>query len=100
MQSRACISDKAILISTTRGIENDGFHLMSEVLRQETPNNTIGLLSGVNTVKSVKDKSEKMGDYMPIVNGLYNLLFKSRAVRSVIQDLILAEREQNVEFVM
>lgn len=48
-----CIPDRAILVSTTKGIEHDGFKLMSEVLREEVPRARIGVLSGPNLAKEI-----------------------------------------------
>ncbi len=42
------IEPNAVLVSTTKGIEHDGFKLMSEVLAEELPNVPIGVLSGPN----------------------------------------------------
>ena len=58
------------------------------------------LAEGVNTVKTVKHKSVEMGVYMPIVDGLYSILFQSKSVESVIQDLMMADQPDDVEFVM
>jgi glycerol-3-phosphate dehydrogenase (NAD(P)+) len=58
------------------------------------------LAEGVNTVKTVKHKSAEMGVYMPIVDGLYSILFQSRSVESVIQDLMMADQSDDVEFIM
>jgi len=42
------ISDKTLLISLTKGIEASGFRLMSEILREEMPDNPRAVLSGPN----------------------------------------------------
>jgi glycerol-3-phosphate dehydrogenase (NAD(P)+) len=42
------VSADALLISLTKGIEADGFRLMSEILREEMPGNPLGVLSGPN----------------------------------------------------
>ncbi|WP_299947615.1 NAD(P)H-dependent glycerol-3-phosphate dehydrogenase [uncultured Microbulbifer sp.] len=42
-----------MLISTTKGIEHDHFHLMSEILREETAGMRIGVLSGPNFAKEI-----------------------------------------------
>lgn len=47
------IKDNTIVISTTKGIEHDGFKLMSEVLREEIPTARIGVLSGPNLAKEI-----------------------------------------------
>jgi glycerol-3-phosphate dehydrogenase (NAD(P)+) len=41
------------LISTTKGIEHDGFLLMSQVLAEICPNNPVGVLSGPNLAKEI-----------------------------------------------
>lgn len=50
------ITPNAILISTTKGIEHDGFKLMSEVLAEEIPGARIGVLSGPNLAKEIAAK--------------------------------------------
>ncbi|ARN76117.1 NAD(P)H-dependent glycerol-3-phosphate dehydrogenase [Oceanicoccus sagamiensis] len=47
------INDNAIVVSTTKGIEHDGFKLMSEVLAEELPKARIGVLSGPNLAKEI-----------------------------------------------
>lgn len=44
------------LISTTKGIEANSFLLMSEVLEEECPDNTIGVISGPNLAKEIAKK--------------------------------------------
>ena len=58
------------------------------------------LAEGVNTVRTVKSKSLEMGIYMPIVNGLYDILFESMSVESVINALMMAEQSDDVEFTL
>lgn len=48
-----CIDPSTLVISTTKGIEADGFKLMSQVLAEELPNNPIGVLSGPNLAKEI-----------------------------------------------
>ena len=42
------ISKDTVLISLTKGIEAQGFRLMSEILKEEMPQNPLGVLSGPN----------------------------------------------------
>ncbi|WP_444937533.1 NAD(P)H-dependent glycerol-3-phosphate dehydrogenase [Microbulbifer sp. JMSA002] len=42
-----------MLISTTKGIEHDSFHLMSDILREETQGMRVGVLSGPNFAKEI-----------------------------------------------
>ncbi len=44
---------KAMLISTTKGIERGSFMLMSQILRQEAPSAKVGVLSGPNLAKEI-----------------------------------------------
>jgi glycerol-3-phosphate dehydrogenase (NAD(P)+) len=47
------IHPDALVVSTTKGIEPDGFLLMSQVLREELPSNPLGVLSGPNLAKEI-----------------------------------------------
>lgn len=46
-----------ILVSTTKGIEEDGFLMMSQILSQETPCQYIGVLSGPNLAKEIANRT-------------------------------------------
>ncbi len=48
-----CINPATLVISTTKGIEADGFKLMSQVLAEELPDNPIGVLSGPNLAREI-----------------------------------------------
>ena len=48
-----CIAPGALVISTTKGIEADGFKLMSQVLIEQLPGNPVGVLSGPNLAKEI-----------------------------------------------
>ena len=47
------ISPETVVISLTKGIEAGGFRLMSQILREELPNNPIGALSGPNLAREI-----------------------------------------------
>jgi glycerol-3-phosphate dehydrogenase (NAD(P)+) len=47
------LRDNAIVISTAKGIEPQGFTLMSQILEEELPNHPIGVLSGPNFAKEI-----------------------------------------------
>lgn len=55
---------------------------------------------GVNTLKLVKQKAEELNISMPIVTGLYEILFNKGVVEQVIKRLMLAEQTTDVEFVL
>ncbi|WP_106477220.1 NAD(P)H-dependent glycerol-3-phosphate dehydrogenase [Phytohalomonas tamaricis] len=45
-----------ILVSTTKGIEEEGFKLMSQILIEETGNPHVGVLSGPNLASEIAEK--------------------------------------------
>ena len=49
--------DKAILVSTTKGIEAGSFVLMSQILVEEAPKAIVGVLSGPNLAKEMAGKN-------------------------------------------
>ncbi|GLQ30073.1 NAD(P)H-dependent glycerol-3-phosphate dehydrogenase [Litoribrevibacter albus] len=53
---------------------------------------------GINTLKIVYDKAEEMGVYMPLVSGLYQVLYKGETVKDVARSLMLGAHKQDVEF--
>lgn len=42
-----------IIVSTTKGIQEEGFHLMSQILQERTPSEHVGVLSGPNLAKEI-----------------------------------------------
>lgn len=55
-------------------------------------------VEGVNTVKLVKEKAEQLGVYMPLVAGLYAVLFEQKPISDVLRLLMLSEQNTDVEF--
>lgn len=54
MQAAApLLQPSQMVISTTKGIEPEAFNLMSEVLRSELPQHSLGVLSGPNLAKEI-----------------------------------------------
>ncbi|WP_036590991.1 NAD(P)H-dependent glycerol-3-phosphate dehydrogenase, partial [Oceanospirillum maris] len=51
-----CLRPDQIMISTAKGIQEDGFLLMSEILRSHTPSQHIGVLSGPNLASEIAQK--------------------------------------------
>lgn len=47
------IATDTVIVSTTKGIEAEGFKLMSQVLREELPGNPLGVMSGPNLAKEI-----------------------------------------------
>ena len=53
---------------------------------------------GVNTLRVLKQKSEEEGVYMPLVAGLYAIIFEQRTLEEVIARLMSGEQRDDVEF--
>lgn len=55
---------------------------------------------GVNTLKRVKAKAVEQDIYMPLVWGLYEVVFNAAPVAEVVKTLMLNEQSTDVEFVL
>lgn len=55
---------------------------------------------GINTLKIIRDKSIEMEVYMPLVTGLYKVLFEGATVKEVARGLMLGAHKQDVEFIL
>ena len=55
-QARPWLHEDQILVSTTKGIQEDGFKLMSQILEEETGFAHIGVLSGPNLAAEIAEK--------------------------------------------
>lgn len=53
---------------------------------------------GVNTLKYVKAKADELEVYMPLVQGLYNVVFEGQPVARVIGGMMMAAQGDDVEF--
>ena len=53
---------------------------------------------GINTLKQVKDKADELGVKMPLVNGLYEIMYNNQTVDHIISSLMLEEQGLDVEF--
>lgn len=54
---------------------------------------------GINTLQLVKEKAEEKNIYMPIVAGLYAVVFEKKPVEKMIKDSMLAQQGDDVEFI-
>lgn len=54
---------------------------------------------GINTLKLVRDKAEALAVYMPLANGLYDIIYRQRAITEVVAELMGGEQNIDVEFV-
>ncbi len=61
---------------------------------------TLGQVAeGINTLRMVKHRADKMGIVMPIVSGLYEIAFKQRDVWLIARIMLLREQKTDVEFI-
>lgn len=55
---------------------------------------------GVNTLKLVKEKADEKNIYMPLANGLYNILFGGSTIAQELETLMGSALNSDVEFVL
>lgn len=55
---------------------------------------------GIYTLKLVKEKAESIGIYMPLVRGLYEILYEGASINAVINSLMMAIQNSDVEFIL
>ena len=89
------------LIATCTSPHSRNFQLGSQVaqgLTLEQAQEKLGKLAeGVNTLQAVYNKKEALGVYMPLVDGLYRVLFKQENMLAVIGELMTAQQQPDVD---
>ncbi|BBB29574.1 NAD(P)H-dependent glycerol-3-phosphate dehydrogenase [Neptunomonas japonica] len=55
---------------------------------------------GVNTIRIIKAKADELEIYMPLVSGLYEVVFNGAHVQEVVKALMMNEQSSDVEFVL
>ena len=55
---------------------------------------------GIYTLELVKEKSEAIGIYMPLVRGLYEILYRDASIKAVINSLMMSIQNSDVEFIL
>jgi glycerol-3-phosphate dehydrogenase (NAD(P)+) len=55
---------------------------------------------GVNTLKLVKQKADELDIYMPLMNGLYQVIFNNLAIADVVEALMENNQSSDVEFIL
>jgi glycerol-3-phosphate dehydrogenase (NAD(P)+) len=53
---------------------------------------------GINTLRQVKQKVDELKIYMPLVSGLYAILFEKKSIAEVARSLMVGEQADDVEF--
>ena len=54
---------------------------------------------GVNTLKALKEKADELGVYMPLVAGLFAVIFQGMTLQQVIAQLMSGEAKSDVDFI-
>ena len=74
-------------------------HLVGSGVGLKTALREIGqVVEGVNTLRLVKSKVEELNIDMPLVSGLYALLFEAQPEDKIIRQLMLSEQTNDVDF--
>lgn len=55
---------------------------------------------GINTIHMVKHKADELGIRMPLVSGLYEIIFNGRSLYDVVLAMMLGSQSSDVEFVL
>lgn len=77
---RSLITPETLVISLTKGIEAGGFSLMSQILREELPDNPRGVLSGPNLAREIaagEVSGSVIASELPSINSLIHDLLHS-----------------------
>ncbi|MEP4147978.1 MAG: NAD(P)H-dependent glycerol-3-phosphate dehydrogenase [Halioglobus sp.] len=77
---RSLTADQTLVISLTKGIEAGGFSLMSQILREELPDNPRGVLSGPNLATEIaagQVSGSVIASELPSINSLIHDLLHS-----------------------
>lgn len=53
---------------------------------------------GVNTLKLVHDKAQEIDVYMPLMNGLYKIIYENESIAGIVASLMLGEQALDVEY--
>lgn len=53
---------------------------------------------GVNTLKLVNDRAAELNVYMPLMKGLYQIIYQNESVASIVASLMLGEQALDVEY--
>ena len=58
------------------------------------------MAEGVNTVALVRNKSIELNVYMPLLQGLYEVVYEGAAPSKVAKSMMLSEQGADVEFIL
>jgi len=75
-----------------------GFALGQGKSLEESVGELDQVAEGVNTLRLVKEKADELGVYMPLVSGLYAIIYEGASIDSVVAALMLGEQALDVEY--
>ena len=75
-----------------------GVHLASGLSLDQAMVRLGKLAEGVNTLKAVYERKEKMELYMPLVDALYRVIVCDENIQTAIVELMTAEQKDDVDF--
>ena len=75
-----------------------GYSLGEGKTLQEAEASLGQVAEGVNTLSQVKQKADELDVYMPLVDGLYKIIFEGCAINTLVQGMMLREQKTDVEF--
>ncbi|MEX0619230.1 MAG: NAD(P)H-dependent glycerol-3-phosphate dehydrogenase [Pseudohongiellaceae bacterium] len=75
-----------------------GFALGKGMTLEQASQDVGQIAEGINTLKLVKEKADGMGVYMPLVGGLYEIVYNGKSIKNIIASLMLSEQALDVEW--
>ena len=74
-------------------------YLLAEGKSLQAATDEIGQTAeGINTLKLVYEKAQELEVYMPLVTGLYGVVYKQYSVQELAKNMMLREQKTDVEF--
>ena len=53
---------------------------------------------GINTLKLLKQESDALGVYMPLVSALYDVIYNRKSIADAVGTMMFAEQNRDVEY--
>lgn len=75
-----------------------GFQLGEGKDLDEIVKNLGQVAEGVNTLKLIKQQSDELDIYMPLVAALYDVIYNKKTISEVVGSMMFAEQNRDVEF--
>ena len=75
-----------------------GFNLGSGMNLEEAKDKVGQVAEGIRTLEVIKKESSRLNIKMPLVDSLYNIIYKESSANTLIDDLVNNPHEVDVEF--